>query len=116
MGVDIGLGDVGATERGDRDMSVTNLLSASRWLTRGWTLQELIAPRKLDFFSQAWIKLGDKRSLQRHLTDITALMEEFFPVRQAHSLAASRRGCLGPLTGKQPGLRTLLTVLWVSST
>ncbi|KAK4198407.1 het domain-containing protein [Triangularia verruculosa] len=32
----------------------------SRWFTRGWTLQELIAPRKLTFFAHDWTKLGDK--------------------------------------------------------
>jgi hypothetical protein len=30
----------------------------SRWFTRGWTLQELIAPRKVVFFSQTWNKIG----------------------------------------------------------
>ncbi|KAF2187223.1 HET-domain-containing protein [Zopfia rhizophila CBS 207.26] len=36
----------------------------SRWFTRGWTLQELLAPGSVEFFSQEWKKLGDKTSLQ----------------------------------------------------
>jgi hypothetical protein len=28
------------------------ILSKSRWFTRGWTLQELIAPTKVVFFSK----------------------------------------------------------------
>lgn len=30
----------------------------SQWFTRGWTLQELIAPRELRFTSQSWTKMG----------------------------------------------------------
>jgi hypothetical protein len=28
---------------------------SSRWFTRGWTLQELLAPSTVEFFSQEWI-------------------------------------------------------------
>ena len=30
----------------------------SRWFTRGWTLQELLAPRKLVFFTSGWQAIG----------------------------------------------------------
>jgi hypothetical protein len=36
----------------------------SRWFTRGWTLQELIAPTSVEFFSRDWKKLGNKASLE----------------------------------------------------
>ena len=32
----------------------------SEWFTRGWTLQELIAPRKVVFFSASWAVIGLK--------------------------------------------------------
>jgi hypothetical protein len=32
----------------------------ARWFTRGWTLQELIAPHNLIFFSHDWVKIGTK--------------------------------------------------------
>lgn len=32
----------------------------SRWFTRGWTLQELIAPRGIIFYSQSWKKIGHR--------------------------------------------------------
>ncbi|KAI0653708.1 heterokaryon incompatibility protein-domain-containing protein [Cubamyces menziesii] len=35
----------------------------SRWHFRGWTLQELIAPRRVIFLSQTWSVFGCKRSL-----------------------------------------------------
>ena len=35
----------------------------SRWFTRGWTLQELLAPRNLVFLSKEWKVLGSKLTL-----------------------------------------------------
>jgi hypothetical protein len=32
----------------------------SRWFSRGWTLQELIAPSMVEFFSKEGKRLGDK--------------------------------------------------------
>lgn len=43
----------------------------SRWHTRGWTLQELIAPEKLVFLSAAWTPLGTKHDLAELLEKIT---------------------------------------------
>jgi hypothetical protein len=48
----------------------------SRWFTRGWTLQELIAPASLEFFSREGELLGDKKSLERQLYDITGIAPE----------------------------------------
>lgn len=47
----------------------------SRWFTRGWTLQELLAPRKVVFFSKDWQCLGEKRALSPLLAEITAIDE-----------------------------------------
>ena len=44
-----------------------------RWLFRGWTLQELIAPAKLIFFNQKWDEIGDRASLATTLNNITRL-------------------------------------------
>ncbi|KAF2263136.1 HET-domain-containing protein [Lojkania enalia] len=45
----------------------------SRWFKRGWTLQELLAPTLVEFFSQEHKKLGDKRSLKQHICEITGI-------------------------------------------
>jgi hypothetical protein len=45
----------------------------SRWFTRGWALQELIAPPLVEFFSSNSKKLGDKKSLERQLHEITGI-------------------------------------------
>ena len=45
----------------------------SRWFTRGWTLQELLAPASVEFFSQECKRLGDKSSLQQQIHEITGI-------------------------------------------
>lgn len=46
---------------------------SSRWFTRGWTLQELLAPASVEFFSREGKRLGDKESLKRQIHDITGI-------------------------------------------
>ena len=45
----------------------------SRWFTRGWTLQELLAPRLVEFFSLDGRQLGDKKSLELELHQATGI-------------------------------------------
>src|SRR5271155_4413044 len=45
----------------------------SRWFTRGWALQELIAPESVEFFSLEGKRLGDKKSLEREVHEITGI-------------------------------------------
>jgi len=45
----------------------------SKWFTRGWTLQELLAPGSVEFFSREGKRLGDKRSLERQIHGITGI-------------------------------------------
>jgi hypothetical protein len=48
-------------------------LEKSRWFTRGWTLQELLAPSTVEFFSKEGTKLGDKLSLTGELHKATRI-------------------------------------------
>lgn len=45
----------------------------SRWFTRGWTLQELLAPTCVEFYSVQRKKLGDKISMVREIHEITGI-------------------------------------------
>ncbi|KAK4198248.1 heterokaryon incompatibility protein-domain-containing protein, partial [Triangularia verruculosa] len=51
-------------------------LEKCRWFTRGWTLQELIAPEKVEFYDQAWGFIGTKTTLVNSLSDITKISRE----------------------------------------
>jgi hypothetical protein len=48
-------------------------LKKSRWFTRGWTLQELLAPSIVEFFSKEGTKLGDKLSLAKEVREVTGI-------------------------------------------
>ncbi|RYP20837.1 hypothetical protein DL765_002571 [Monosporascus sp. GIB2] len=45
----------------------------SRWFTRGWTLQELIAPSSVEFFSADGQRLGNKTTLEQLIHEITGI-------------------------------------------
>ncbi|KIM59673.1 hypothetical protein SCLCIDRAFT_57695, partial [Scleroderma citrinum Foug A] len=45
------------------------------WFSRGWTLQEMIAPSNVQFFNKNWQHIGDKRTLARTLELITGVPE-----------------------------------------
>lgn len=46
---------------------------SSRWFTRGWTLQELIAPPAVEFFSKEGTYLGNKNTLESLITKVTRI-------------------------------------------
>jgi hypothetical protein len=45
----------------------------SKWFTRGWTLQELLAPKSVEFFDQAWERLGTKKAHSVWISKITGI-------------------------------------------
>lgn len=71
----------------------------SRWFTRGWTLQELIAPAHIIFFDQAWKEIGTKTALKNTIWKTTgihidALLEQNmsnYSVAQRMSWASNRQ-------------------------
>jgi len=75
-------------------------LAKCRWFTRGWTLQELIAPPRLGFYNQDWEFEGEKKTLSAELAEITrinkrvldnAALLSTIPVAQRMAWAASRQ-------------------------
>ncbi|TBU43099.1 hypothetical protein BD309DRAFT_961526 [Dichomitus squalens] len=48
----------------------------SRWYTRGWTLQELIAPLQVMFLSNEWTVIGSKTVLADLVEEITGISGE----------------------------------------
>lgn len=58
---------------GGMDPLTSSYFSGSEWFRRGWTLQELIAPQNMVFYSQAWAYLGNKSDLHETLSKITRI-------------------------------------------
>jgi hypothetical protein len=65
-----------AQEKSDQSDPVEDWEAAfrnSRWFTRGWTLQELLAPRSVAFYSCDHVHLGDKTSLEQTICEVTRI-------------------------------------------
>jgi hypothetical protein len=67
-----------------------NEIKSSRWFTRAWTLQELLAPSSvrrgaepgqefvgMEFFSAQWTSLGTKLDLKRIIASATGISEDY---------------------------------------
>ncbi|KAH6717032.1 hypothetical protein BKA61DRAFT_316777 [Leptodontidium sp. MPI-SDFR-AT-0119] len=63
----------------------------SKWFTRAWTLQELIAPKSVEFFSQEGARLGDKGSLESLLHEITGVSVEILRGKPLIELTVQER-------------------------
>lgn len=55
------------------DAYVVEDISNSRWISRGWTLQELIAPSEVVFYGHHWTFLGTKQELAGQLSTWTKI-------------------------------------------
>ncbi|KAK5724701.1 hypothetical protein LTR15_004748 [Elasticomyces elasticus] len=86
----------------------------SRWFTRGWTLQELLAPGSVQFFSAQGLRLGSKASLQGLVGEITGIPRDAlrggsldnFSIEERMSWATNRQ-----TTRKEDKAYSLLGVL-----
>lgn len=74
-------------------------LFTARWFTRGWTLQELLAPSSVEFFSANYKRLGDKTSLRQVIHERTGISIQAlsgndlaqFPVNERFTWMAGRK-------------------------
>jgi hypothetical protein len=55
----------------DWDGATPESMRNSRWFTRGWTLQELIAPSYVEFLDHDWVFCGNKVSLGNIISAVT---------------------------------------------
>jgi hypothetical protein len=62
--------------KGSPHVLTTEDLSRSRWVSRGWTLQELIAPDHVRFFSDDWTECGNRRALATVIHQVTKINTE----------------------------------------
>ena len=64
----------------------------SAWFTRGWTLQELIAPALVVFLSREWYPIGTKSSLAPLIEAITGIEVDILTgVRSPREVSVSKR-------------------------
>jgi hypothetical protein len=63
----------------------------SRWFTRGWTLQELLAPASVTFYSSQHTPLGDKQSLAGVIHEITGIPKSALDGHPLDTFSVSER-------------------------
>ncbi|KAH8681636.1 heterokaryon incompatibility protein-domain-containing protein [Xylariales sp. PMI_506] len=91
-----------------------------KWWKRGWTLQELVAPRSLKFYDEEWNYYGSKSKLTKEISSITnmsksILRKEFEPRR--YSIAARMSWASGRRTTRvEDTAYCLLGILGVNMT
>ncbi len=56
-----------------QDVTSSAQINESEWFNRGWTLQELIAPKTVRFYDRSWNYLGDKVDLTDTLVSRTGI-------------------------------------------
>lgn len=49
----------------------------SEWFERGWTLQELLAPRKMKIFDMNWVEIGSRADLAADIQSVTGIEARF---------------------------------------
>lgn len=81
------LADVAADE--DHEAS-GSAFRTCRWFTRGWTLQELLAPATLVFYDKLWSVISDKddEDMRKLITEITGI-DDYYIGRGNRNLFAS---------------------------
>ena len=58
------------------DTMAEEALRKSRWFTRGWTLQELLAPKDVVFYDKNWREFGSKSSLITQISLATGIQQD----------------------------------------
>ncbi|KAF2730040.1 HET-domain-containing protein, partial [Polyplosphaeria fusca] len=66
-------------------------LPHSRWFRRGWTLQELVAPRKIHFYGANWVLLGSKATLCAQLSISSGIEELVLRSGQFEHVSIARK-------------------------
>ena len=67
-------------------------LPGCRWFSRGWCLQELLAPSKLEFFDLHWNHIGSKSALAPLISKITRIDEQvLFDTSSIGAIPVARR-------------------------
>ncbi|KAI6080344.1 heterokaryon incompatibility protein-domain-containing protein [Hypoxylon rubiginosum] len=70
------LQDVPSANDNKEDIAIA--FGQSRWFSRGWTLQELLAPWKIEFYARDWSRLGTRSGKLKHLIAQTTGIETDF--------------------------------------
>lgn len=80
---DLWFADIVSVEKAD--------LARARWFTRGWTLQELLAPLRMVFYGKRWAYLGTKAALKATISEITRVDQGAFRRAELRNFSIAQR-------------------------
>jgi hypothetical protein len=63
-------------------LQASQIFPRAVWFTRGWTLQELIAPCNLTFFAKSWNKIGTKADLSHQISVVSNIAVKILEDRE----------------------------------
>jgi hypothetical protein len=63
----------------------------SRWFGRGWTLQELLAPSLVVFYSANWVSIGTRDELKDMIAKVAAIDTKFFEYGRLEDYSIAQR-------------------------
>ena len=69
------------------DIEPGTKLGESRWFRRGWTLQELLAPRNLTFYDRHWARMGSRGDFQSDISKVTGIQAQHMSKPRAANAA-----------------------------
>ena len=78
-----------------------SLFGRSRWFTRGWTLQELLAPSNLIFFANDWSVIASRDELATIISSITGV-DEYFLAGQGTGTSCTSLGLESSIELQRP--------------
>ncbi|TEA16143.1 Vegetative incompatibility protein HET-E-1 [Colletotrichum sidae] len=76
----------------DVSAGIETTFRKSRWFTRGWTLQELLAPVKLNFYDKDWQFLNSRTKLAGLVGEITGIPSRYLTgLATCHEASVAQR-------------------------
>lgn len=75
----------------EADGGVGEDFEGSRWFTRGWTLQELLAPFEVHYFDRNWKRIGSNETLAQRISKRTNIPEDVILTGEWPSATVAQR-------------------------
>ena len=82
---------VGSGSQSERQQHIRSLFDKCRWITRGWTLQELVAPAKILFYDNEFNCFASKQDSKDALSQVTGINIEVLESGDASGASIAQR-------------------------
>lgn len=95
------LADVNRQDNTKKKADVDNEILDSEWFERGWTLQEMLAPREMQFFDANWGPIGSRSELTPLISKAARISPEHLKDFRRASVAQKMSWMAGRVTSEE---------------